>query len=104
MVNKDLAAYIRIISNESIIPVDEVMGGESDKLIYKIILEFKDKEKNSLSTKFVKRLISKLRMLNSTVYKKTQYNRYELKQKFENNLYILEYYQGELKPNKNGCK
>lgn len=97
MIDNRLTTYISVISNGSIIPTDDYIGLPDDKLIYKLILEFQDKSRTKVSNRVIKKLINKLRMIHPIIRSKTELTTYVVTQKFQNNLIILEYSQGELK-------
>lgn len=97
MISNKLNAYISIISNGSILPVDDYIGGPEEKLIYKFIATFKDESRDKFSNKFIKKLINKIRLLNPIAREKTEVNRYVVNQYTTNELRIIEFVQGDLK-------
>jgi len=93
-----LREYIGIISNNTVNPQDDYVAPLDDNLIYKFICYFSTPDKTSLSHKFTKKLINKLRLTNSIVRMKTDKNVYEVTQKMhDNHLLVLEYNKGPLK-------
>lgn len=97
MIDNKLSAYISIISNGAIVPIDNYIGGPDEKLIYKFIASFTDPNRDRMSTKFIKKLINKIRILNKDAYNKTDKHRYEVHQYKTGDLYVLEFMQGKLK-------
>lgn len=98
MMDNKLGTYISIIGNGLVIPGDDYIGEKDNKLIYKLIATFSVPDKTSVSNKFIKKLINKLRITSPVVKEKTDKYRYIVKQEFnQNKLLIIEYTQGELK-------
>jgi len=98
MMDNKLSGYISIIGNGVIIPIDDYVAPEGDPLIYKLICSFSIPDKKKVSNKFVKKLISKMRMMSPVVKAKTDKNVYIVSQNYnQNNLLVLEYTQGDLK-------
>lgn len=97
MIDNKLSSYISIISKGSIIPIDNYVGDEDDKLIYKFIANLVDKENAKVSNKILKKIINKMRLVNKIVHDKTEKHIYVVKQYRNGDLFVIEYIQGNLK-------
>lgn len=97
MITNNLKAYIAAISHNVITPIDQVIYPKDEKMIYRLIVSFATPDKITASNKFIKRIINKLRMMDSVIFEKTDRHRYIVEQKMNNGVLCIDYKQGELK-------
>lgn len=93
----NLKNYIDSVSNGTINYVDGMVGEEDSDLLLRVILEFKDPNRDSIGRRLIKSIFNKVKQTNERLQKILETNRYNLETRFSNGLFIIDYKIGEIK-------